>query len=95
MSLFLRCEGVSALTLLSFACRDYQPMPHLDRYAGSELASQSESIDYSAEVAARRAAERQMDQRDVVEGRRTGRDTRLPDALHDDGARARCTFWRE
>ena len=79
--------------------RDYQAMPHLDRYAGSELASQSESIDASAENAARRAAERSMRDRDRREGRATGVGVRRPGALQESGARlspaAHLFNWRE
>ena len=69
--------------------RDYQAMPHLDRYAGSELASQSESMDASVEAAARRAAERTMRDRDRREGRVAGAGIRRPGALQESGARAR------
>lgn len=68
---------------------DYAPMPHLDQFALSELASESEPLgDYSEEQAGRFSAEREMADRDRREGRGTGRGVRRPGALlaDDDGA---------
>ena len=64
-------------------------MPHLDRFAMSELASESEPLqDFSEEQGARLSAERAMRQRDVREARAGGRGVRRPGALlpDDDGA---------
>jgi hypothetical protein len=60
-------------------------MPHLDRFAMSELASESEPMgDFSEEQGARLSAERAMQQRDRREGRAGGRGVRRPGALVDD-----------
>ena len=70
---------------------DYAAMPHLDRFAMSELASESEPLgDFSEEQGARLSAERAMQQRDRREGRAGGRGVRRPGALleEDDGAPA-------
>ena len=64
-------------------------MPHLDRFAMSELASESEPLqDFSEEQGARLSAERAMRQRDMREARAGGRGVRRPGALlpDDDGA---------
>ena len=69
--------------------RDYAPMPHLDQFALSELASESEPLgDFSEEQGARLSAEREMAERDRREGRLLGRGVRRPGALmvDDDGA---------
>lgn len=69
--------------------RDYAAMPHLDRFALSELASESEPLgDASEEQGARLSAERAMMQRDRAEARAGGRGVRRPVALgtDDDGA---------
>jgi len=59
-------------------------MPHLDRFAMSELASESEPLqDFSEEQAARLSAERELAARDRREGR-GGRGVRRPGALMDD-----------
>ena len=67
-------------------------MPHLDRFAASELASESEPLgDFSEEQGARLSAERAMLKRDRAEGRGAGRGLRLPGALQaasDEGAPA-------
>ncbi len=66
-------------------------MPHLDQFALSELASESEPLgDYSEEQGARFSAEREMAERDRREGRGVGRGVRRPGALDadDDGAGA-------
>jgi hypothetical protein len=63
-------------------------MPHLDQFALSELASESEPLgDYSEEQAGRLSAEREMAERDRREGRLLGRGVRRPGALmaDDDG----------
>jgi hypothetical protein len=71
-------------------------MPHLDRFAASELASESEPLgDFSEEQAGRLSAEREMAKRDRQEGRVTGRGLRLPGALQaasDEGAPANRGF---
>ena len=60
-------------------------MPHLDRFAMSELASESEPLqDFSEEQGARLSAERAMRQRDVREARAGGRGVRRPGALQPD-----------
>ena len=69
--------------------RDYAAMPHLDQFALSELASESEPLgDFSQEQGARLSAEREMAERDRREGRLLGRGVRRPGALmgDDDGA---------
>ena len=77
--------------------RDYAPMPHLDQFALSELASESEPLgDFSEEQGARLSAEREMAERDRREGRLLGRGVRRPGALlaDDDGACA-CLLSRQ
>jgi hypothetical protein len=66
-------------------------MPHLDRFAMSELASESEPMgDFSEEQGARLSAERAMQQRDRREGRAGGRGVRRPGALIDDDGASRA-----
>lgn len=68
-------------------CRDYRPMEHLDRYEATGMDDAFiDDVTEEERFAARLAAERELAERDVVEGRLTGRRRGLPAAL--EGARA-------
>lgn len=70
-------------------CSDYRPMEHLDRYEGDGIDDgYVDDITEEERFAARLAAERELAERDLVEGRLTGRRRGLPAAL--EGA---CAAW--
>lgn len=63
-------------------CRDYRPMEHLDRYEARGIDDAFiDDVTEEERFAARLAAERELAERDVVEGRLTGRRRGLPAAL--------------
>ena len=68
-------------TLLSL-CSDYRAMPGLDQYETNDLDDEDEhDVTYEEAQAARLQADRELDRRDMREGRATGRRQRLPEAL--------------
>ena len=65
--------------------RDYRPMPALDRYDTEAVDDEAmDEVTFEEAQAARLRAEREMERRDVREGRVTGRRARLPGALEGD-----------
>ena len=64
--------------------RDYQVMPHLDRYEAAGLAEDEEEYDQEAELDARLRAESEMQERDLYEERGQSRRGRTrPRALEE------------
>ncbi|KAL4424005.1 hypothetical protein ABPG75_001306 [Micractinium tetrahymenae] len=64
---------------------DYRPMEHLDRYEGDGIDdAYVDDVTEEERFAARLAAERELAERDVVEGRLTGRRRGLPAALEEE-----------
>lgn len=84
-----RCAARPSLSLslahlspFRLSCSDYRPMEHLDRYEGDGIDDgYVDDVTEEERFAARLAAERELAERDVVEGRLTGRRRGLPAAL--------------
>ncbi len=89
----VRGRHTTAPALRLPCCRDYRPNEALDAYEADGLDQEEVEYDEDAEMAARRQAEAELDERDG--GRPDGRG--LPRALHDGGASARsgCQLGRE
>ena len=63
-------------------CSDYRAMPGLDKYEPNDIDDEDEhDVTYEEAQAARLRADRELDRRDVREGRATGRRQRLPEVL--------------
>ena len=73
------------------ASRDYRPLEHLDRYEREGIDDQFlDDVTEEERFAARLAAERELAERDAVEGRLTGRRRGLPAALEGAHAAGLC-----
>lgn len=60
------CRGIECILHYIFVCRDYRPIPELDRYEAEGLDEDEDLSELSP--SARAAAEESMRRRDRVEG---------------------------
>jgi DNA replication licensing factor MCM2 len=76
--------NVSHRFFLPYFYRDYRPMEHLDRYEGAGIDEDFiDDVTDAERIAARVEAERELAERDVLEGRAGTRRGRLPAALEE------------